>query len=105
MLSRNQNLAALAESKKKKDRALIEKEIAQGKKLQAAIIEALNNMDADKLYKNRDEFEKNLNKNKNLQGFENLEGLTRFNEEKSQHAKANPILHERRVPYLQPCKW
>jgi len=46
----------LAESKKKKDKAEIEKEIERGKRLQEDIIKALKKLDPEKLYKNRKEF-------------------------------------------------
>ena len=46
----------LAESKKRKDKKSIEKEIAAGQALQAAILKALTTLDSGKLYKDRAEF-------------------------------------------------
>ena len=46
----------LAKSKKKKGSKAAQAEIAEGRELQAAIVEALATLDAEKIYKNRDAF-------------------------------------------------
>jgi type I restriction enzyme M protein len=51
--------ANLAKSRKKGEEGL--REIAEGERLQRAIIEALKGLDPTRLYKNREEFEKDLN--------------------------------------------
>ncbi len=53
---------ALAESKKRKDKKAAAKEEEEGRQLQQAIITALEAMDAGKLYQNREEFIKALDK-------------------------------------------
>jgi len=52
----------LAESKKRKDKKAITTEIEGGKAFQEQIFTALKKLDADKLYRNRDEFEADLDK-------------------------------------------
>jgi type I restriction enzyme M protein len=54
--------AALAESKKHKDKAKVAKEEEAGYELQEQIVAALNKLDRNKLYKNRDAFEADLEK-------------------------------------------
>ncbi len=51
----------LAESKKRKNEKVIGEEIEQGKKLQSDILQMFANFDSSKIYKNRDEFTKDLN--------------------------------------------
>ncbi|MFP4098420.1 MAG: N-6 DNA methylase [Alphaproteobacteria bacterium] len=53
---------ALSQSKKRKDEAAIKAEIKAGEALQAQIIEALQTLDPEHTYKNRDVFTKDLNK-------------------------------------------
>ncbi len=55
-LKQQNAFAALAESKKRKEQAEIEQEIAQGRAEQQAIIDVLHSMDAAPLYQNRAEF-------------------------------------------------
>lgn len=52
----------LAKSKKRKDNAIIQEEEAKGKSHQNALKDALATLDADKLYKDRKAFLKDLNK-------------------------------------------
>jgi type I restriction enzyme M protein len=47
---------ALAESKKRKDKAVMSSEIKAGRKMQSAILAAAGSLDAARLYKNRDKF-------------------------------------------------
>lgn len=54
--------ANLAESKKRKNKAAIEKEETEGQHLQESIVKALGRLDSKKLYKNRDAFEADLDK-------------------------------------------
>jgi type I restriction enzyme M protein len=49
--------AALAESKKRKDKGAIAEEEAEGRELQEAIVRALGRLEAGKVYKNRGDFE------------------------------------------------
>ena len=51
----------LAESKKRKNEKAIDEEIEQGKKLQSDILQMLKDFDSAKIYKNRDQFTKDLN--------------------------------------------
>ena len=51
----------LAESKKRKNEKEINEEIKKGKKLQDDILQMLANFDSTRIYKNRDEFTKELN--------------------------------------------
>ncbi|MHB8708001.1 MAG: HsdM family class I SAM-dependent methyltransferase, partial [Desulfuromonadales bacterium] len=53
---------ALAESKKRKDKKIMDREEAEGRQLQADIIAALTAMNGKMLYKSRDEFVKALDK-------------------------------------------
>lgn len=53
---------ALSQSKKRKDEAAIKAEIKAGEALQAQIIEALQTLDPEHTYMNRDVFTKDLNK-------------------------------------------
>ena len=55
-------LANLAKSKKKKGSKAALAEIEAGEKLQADILKALRTLDAEKVYKNRDAFDKDLMK-------------------------------------------
>ncbi len=52
----------LAESKKRKDKKVAAKEEEEGRKLQQAIVSVLESMNAATLYKNREEFNKALDK-------------------------------------------
>jgi type I restriction enzyme M protein len=52
--------ANLAESKKRKDKGTIAAEEAEGRQLQEEIVLALGHLDGDILYKNRDDFETDL---------------------------------------------
>jgi type I restriction enzyme M protein len=54
--------ANLAESKKRKDKGTIAAEEAEGQQLQEEIVLALGHLDGDILYKNRDDFETDLDK-------------------------------------------
>jgi type I restriction enzyme M protein len=53
---------ALAESRKRKDKATVDAEEKAGRRMQEDIILALGRMDAKKLYKNRDAFEDDFSK-------------------------------------------
>jgi type I restriction enzyme M protein len=59
-LSEQSAFAALAESKKRKSKTEISKEVAAGKKEQIDIIKALSELDSNRLFKNRDTFKKAL---------------------------------------------
>ena len=54
--------ANLAESKKRKDKAAIAGEEAEGRRLQEEVVYAIGRLDAKKLYKNRDKFAADLDK-------------------------------------------
>jgi type I restriction enzyme M protein len=62
LLQEENAFKAMAESKKRKDKEAAAKEEKGGRKQQQAIISALEAMDATKLYKNREEFIKALDK-------------------------------------------
>ncbi|MEQ9721558.1 class I SAM-dependent DNA methyltransferase [Yersinia alsatica] len=61
-LTEQKSFINLASSKKRKDEARYLAEIAEGERMQLAIQAALQSMDGDKLYINRPEFERALNK-------------------------------------------
>ncbi len=60
LLTEERSFANLATSKKKKGSKAAEAEIAAGRELQEAILSALRTLDAEKVYQNREEFEKDL---------------------------------------------
>jgi type I restriction enzyme M protein len=59
-LSQENAFAALAESKKRKDKKQIAKEIEEGSELQQQIVEALGKLDRNTIYRNRKEFTADL---------------------------------------------
>jgi type I restriction enzyme M protein len=62
LLREHKTFEGLAASKKRKDTAAAAKEIAEGRELQVAILEALAALDPERLYPNRDLFEADLKK-------------------------------------------